>query len=200
MRVGILSDSHLPSYVRQLDELGPDAVKFFSSVDLILHGGDITAPFVLDWLEQFAPVVCSTGNNDPIPDLRCEDVQVLDLEGWRIGMVHDLGLTSRPMTELQKIFSTPVDIMLAGHTHQEALLYREGVVILNSGSVTFPQHKDLRLGTVGLLDLSPDKIEANIILLGHTPGYPNPGQEMGLQVYNGDVTANGGAIVSLNGT
>ena len=26
---------------------------------------------VLDWLEPFAPVVCTTGNNDPIVDSRC---------------------------------------------------------------------------------------------------------------------------------
>ena len=71
MRIGLLSDTHLPALIRNLDELGPEPARFFESVDLILHGGDLTSPLVLDWLEQFAPVVCVTGNNDPIADQGC---------------------------------------------------------------------------------------------------------------------------------
>lgn len=182
MRIGLLSDTHLPALIRSLDELGPQPADFFSTVDLILHGGDLTAPFILDWLEEFAPVVCVTGNNDPIPDPRTSEVQMLEVEGWRIGMVHSLDREFRPMSELQQLFPGPVDIMVAGHTHQEKLEYREGRVLLNSGSITFPQHKDLRLGTVGLLELSPGRLHAEIIPLGHTPGKPNPGQAMVLDL------------------
>ena len=64
MRIGLLTDTHLPGIIRTLDELGPLPGEFLSSVDLILHGGDLTSPIVLDWCEQFAPVICSTGNND----------------------------------------------------------------------------------------------------------------------------------------
>lgn len=187
MRIGILSDTHLPNLVRHLDELGPEPAEFFSTVDLILHGGDLTSPMVLDWLEQFAPVVCTTGNNDPISDSRCKDVEILDLHGWRLGMVHSLRRGFRPMTELQKLFPSPVDIMVAGDTHQEVLEYREGVVLLNSGSPTFPQHKDLRLGTVGLLELTSNSLHAEIIVLGHTPGKPNPGKAVTLDIQNGHV-------------
>jgi putative phosphoesterase len=190
MRIGILSDTHLPNLVRHLDELGPEPAEFFSTVDLILHGGDLTSPMVLDWLEQFAPVVCTTGNNDPFSDSRCKDVEILDLHGWRLGMVHSLRRGFRPMTELQKLFPTPVDIMVAGDTHQEVLEYREGVVLLNSGSPTFPQHKDLRLGTVGLLELTANSLHAEIIVLGHTPGKPNPGKAVTLDIQNGHVYKN----------
>jgi hypothetical protein len=169
--------------------LGPEPAGFFSTVDLILHGGDLTSPIILDWLEQFAPVVCATGNNDPIADPRSMDVQMLEIEGWRIGMVHSLNREFRPMAELQQMFPSPVDIMIAGHTHQEVLEYREGVVLMNSGSPTFPQHKELRLGTVGLLELSPDCLHAEIILLGHTEGRPNPGKPMSLDIQNGKLTS-----------
>jgi hypothetical protein len=185
MRIGILSDTHLPGIIRQLDELGPEPASFFASVDLILHGGDLTSPMVLDWLEQFAPVICTTGNNDPYSDPRCQDVQLLDVHGWRIGMVHSLQRGFRPMAELQKLFPVRVDIMLAGDTHQEVLEHRDGVVLLNSGSPTFPQHKDLRLGTVGLLELTPTALHAEIILLGQTPGKPNPGRALTLDLANG---------------
>jgi putative phosphoesterase len=188
MRIGILSDTHLPNIIRELDELGPEPAAFFATVDLILHSGDLSSPMVLDWLEQFAPVACVIGNNDPISDPRCKEVEVLDLEGWQVGMVHSLKRGFRPMHELQQLFPTPVEIMIAGDTHLEQLDYRDGVVILNSGSPTFPQHKDLRLGTVGLLELTSNTLHAEIVLLGETPGKPNPGTPMMLQIQDGNVT------------
>ena len=33
----------------------------------------------------------------------------------------------------------------------------------------------MRLGTVGLLDLTPETLRAEIVVLGETPGSPNPG-------------------------
>ena len=187
MRIGILSDTHLPNLIRHLDELGPEPARFFATVDLILHGGDLTSPRVLDWLEQFAPVLCTTGNNDPIIDARCKEVEILDVQGWRLGMVHSLRRGFRPMPELQQLFPTPVEIMVAGDTHYEVLEYRDGVVVLNSGSPTFPHHKDLRLGTVGLLELAPGKLHAEIVLLGQTPGKLNPGRAMTLDIQDGRV-------------
>ena len=129
-----------------------------------------------------APVVCATGNNDPIADSRSKDVQMLYVEGWRLGMVHNLDRQFRPMEELQKTFPESVDIIVSGHTHQERLELRDGVVLLNSGSITFPHHKELRLGTVGLLDLEPGRLHAEIIVLGDTPGRPNPGSSMALDI------------------
>ena len=188
MRIGLLTDTHLPGIIRHLDDLGPEPAQFFSNVDLVLHGGDLTSPMVLDWLEQFAPVVCATGNNDPIPDPRSEEVQVIDVEGWRIGMVHNLRRPSRPVSELQSAFPTSVDIMVWGHTHHEVLEYREGVLLLNSGSITFPHNKEARLGTVGLLELTPGWVHAEIKVLGHTPGRPNPGRDMSLEIQDGLIT------------
>ena len=101
---------------------------------------------------------------------------------WRIGMIHSLEREFRPMSELKQLFPSPVDIMVAGHTHQERLEYRDEVVLLNSGSITFPHHKELRLGTVGLLDLRPGTLHAEIIPLGDTPGRPNPGSAMVLDI------------------
>ena len=182
MRIGLLSDTHLPALVRNLDEMGPEPADFFATVDLILHGGDLTSPIILDWLEQFAPVLCATGNNDPLVDPRMKDVQMLEVEGWRIGMVHSLDRQFRPMSELQKTFPSAVDIIVAGHTHQEQLELREEVVLVNSGSITFPHHKELRLGSIGLLELKPGRLHAEIIAVGHTLGRPNPVTPMILDI------------------
>ena len=97
-------------------------------------------------------------------------------------MVHSLDRQFRPISELQKVFPTPVNIMVAGHTHQEQLEVRDGVLMLNSGSITFPHQKELRLGTVGLLELEPGRLHAEIVVLGHTPGRPNPGTAMAIDI------------------
>ena len=88
----------------------------------------------------------------------------------------------RTVAELQKTFPESVNIIVSGHTHQERLELRDGVVLLNSGSITFPHHKELRLGTVGLLDLQPGRLHAEIIVLGDTTGRPNPGSPMTLNI------------------
>jgi len=182
MKIGLLTDTHLPNLIKDLDELGPEPAEFFSSVDLIMHGGALIYTRVLDWLEQFAPVICANGNNDPYDDHRSEEVQVLEVEGWRIGMVHDLGSEHLPMSKMRRLFPSPVDVMVGGHTHQEVLYEREGVVILNTGSITFPRHKELRLGGVGLLELKPGSLHAEIIPIGETPGRPNPCEALSLDV------------------
>ena len=195
MRIGLLTDTHLPGIIRTLDELGPLPGEFLSSVDLILHGGDLTSPIVLDWCEQFAPVICSTGNNAPIPDPRMKEVQVLELEGWTVGMIHSLEGQFRPINELQSLFPTDVEIMISGHTHKERLEYREGVILINSGSITFPQHKEVRLGTVGILELEPGIARAEIFPLGETKGSPNPGETLCLEIKNGTVTHTEGSVI-----
>ena len=188
MRIGLVTDTHLPALHRQLDDLGPEAAEFFASVDLILHAGDVTAPSVLDWLAQFASVVVAQGNNDGFADPRMKPVQVLDFHGWRIGMVHNLAPERRPVEVLrERHFGMHVDIMIAGHTHLERLEQRDGVTLINSGSPILPHHKDTRHGTVGLLELAPGRLHAEIRLLGHTEGRRNPATPMLLEVIEGQV-------------
>ena len=195
MRIGLITDTHLPGQIRDLGELGTLPQEFLSSVDLIMHGGDLTSPIVLDWCEQFAPVICSTGNNDPIPDPRMKEVQILETDGWTIGKIHSLEGQFRPIEDLQKLFPKPVNIMISGHTHQERLEYREGVILINSGSITFPQHKEVRLGTVGILEIESRKLKVDIFTLGETPGSPNPGSRLYLKVEEGIVVSSKGAVL-----
>lgn len=185
MRIGLISDTHLPSLIHSLDELGPEVGEFLSSVDLILHGGDISRPKVLDWMEAYAPVRAARGNHDVFDDPRIEDRQVLEIEGWQIVMAHDLRREDRPIREIiERDFSglTP-DIVIGGDTHMERLEYREGgVVLINSGSPNLLHHKETRLGTVAILELERDRLHAEIVSLGHTEGAPNPGIPRHLEI------------------
>lgn len=177
MRIAIVSDTHLPALFPQLDGLGPEAAAFLSDVELILHAGDVTSPSVLDWLEQFAPVVVARGNNDGFHDPRMQPRQILDLEGWRIGMAHDLTPESRPLTTIRdRHFDATIDVMIAGHTHLERIEQRDGLLLINAGSPILPHHKETRLGCAVRLELAPGFLRADVIRLGETPGRPNPTQ------------------------
>ena len=110
-------------------------------------------------------------------------------------MRHSLEDQSRAMEELQHLFPSAVDIMISGHTHQERLEYRDDVVLINTGSITFPQHKEVRLGTVGLLDLKRDLLRADIIPLGHSAGNPNPSTSVSIEISAGSITRTHGPVI-----
>ena len=186
MRVGLITDTHLPSLMRSLGELGPEVADFLSTVELILHAGDVTAPRVIEWCEQFAPIRVARGNNDLFEHPSMEEVQLLDIEGWRIGMAHELRPESRPIQEILDtcLDGEEVDILIGGDTHVERLEYRDNVLLINSGSPNLPHHKETRLGTVGLLELEPGRVHAEIVHLGHTPGSPNPATAKHLEIHN----------------
>jgi uncharacterized protein len=181
MRIGLISDTHLPSRVKHLGELGPQVGEFLAGVKLILHGGDVVLGSVFDWCEQFAPVLAATGNNDHFTDPRMQPLQFLDIEGWRIGMAHDLEPETRPLQEIeQRVFGREIDIIIGGHTHYEHIRHDGRHLLVNSGSPVFPHQYETRLGTAALLDIRPDMMHAEIVLLGETPGMRNPGRASAL--------------------
>ena len=177
MLIGLISDTHMPGARRTLwDEVRTA----FRGVELILHAGDITHPMVLDTLEETAPVLAARGNNDVgWQDPRMKDLQLLDIEGLRLAMVHDMEPETRPIDELRRLHlgGEHADIMVTGDTHFERIDYRDGVLQINSGSPTLPHLWSPRLGTVGLLELDGDRLEARILRLGQTEGRENPGIE-----------------------
>ena len=56
MRIGLVTDTHLQSTIR---ELWDEVRVVFAGADLILHAGDIVSPRGLDWLEEIAPTLAA---------------------------------------------------------------------------------------------------------------------------------------------
>ena len=181
MRIGLLTDTHLPSDIRYLW----DEVRIaFEGVDLILHGGDIVTPGVLDWLEEIAPTLAARGNNDGgWEDKRMQDLHLLDFHGWRLALIHDMEPEDRSIEFLREFYlkGETADIIVTGHTLFERVDYREGVLQVNSVSPTHPHLYSTRLGTVGLLEITTSSVDARVMKIGETPGLRNPGADLAIR-------------------
>ncbi|MEE8422153.1 MAG: YfcE family phosphodiesterase [Dehalococcoidia bacterium] len=169
MRIGLVSDTHIPEARKTLwDEL----YGAFDGVDLILHAGDMHSVVVLDWLERVAPVLAVRGNGDdgsggrPVapPDPRLAHQQVLEVDGLTIGMTHDFSHLELPGASferrMERLFEGAVDIVVAGDTHVPIVTETHGVMIVNSGSPTYPRNLQTQLGTVGFMEIRGGEVDA----------------------------------------
>ena len=179
MRIGIVADTHIPGVAR---ELPPQVAWAFEGVDLILHTGDIFVTSCLDWLEGIAPVLAVEwiGSAQFDGDPRVAGMRVLSLDGHSIGMIHDLMMPGMwdevwPGTiaaryppgdslsaSLSKVFGSVVDIVAFGHTHRALVEEHQGILFVNPGSPTLPRQVR-QLGTVAILDLTPEGRKARIV-------------------------------------
>lgn len=179
MRIGLLSDTHIPEVTSCLPRGVTEA---FKGVELILHAGDIFSPEVLDELEKIAPVFCSRGDDDYYrkADSRIKDVHNLTFEGVSTGLVHDLPYPdlsqhSNPSwkkeeswrkleSAIKQRLGLLPKIIVFGHTHQPLIKEYKGIYFINPGSATFPGYKN-KPGTVAILEVTPALIKAEIMKL-----------------------------------
>ena len=61
MKIGLISDTHIPE---AMPELWPHVYELFKGVECILHAGDIYDLAVLDELQKIAPTYAARGNGD----------------------------------------------------------------------------------------------------------------------------------------
>ncbi len=143
MKLAVVSDTHLPRFGSRL----PPALRrgiLDEGVELIVHLGDFTAPFVPALLEELAPLAAVAGNNDP-PEIvrRYGRRRVLEIAGVRVGMVHgDEGRGARTVDRAVNAFggadaaAGELDAVLFGHSHVPLLERRGRLLLLNPGSPT----------------------------------------------------------------
>ncbi len=173
MRIGLISDTHIPE-ARQA--LWSQAFVAFEGVDLILHGGDMHDLSVIDELEKVAPIHVARGDGDdggggrPVQpeDPRVKEVWTLDLGGLAVGLTHALPIPEMPpsMTvarALDRLFpDRRPDVVVYGDSHVEAIDSFDGVLCVNPGSPTYPHNYDTELGTIGFLEIDSGVPRASI--------------------------------------
>lgn len=177
MKIGVLADTHVPDRRRSLP---PSVLEVFSSVEIVLHAGDITHMGLLQQLQEQVSLtfaVCGERDERPVRTF-LQEIQVLEFGGVRIGLIHGNRDSRTEFTEkLQAIFRpwtyttaffdyilsrfTNVDAIVFGHTHIPYAKIHNGVFLFNPGSLV-PRTGE---PSVGMLEIDTRGIRGRIINL-----------------------------------
>ncbi|QQK78370.1 metallophosphoesterase [Salicibibacter cibarius] len=151
MKVIVVSDTHMKGKVPKL----PFRLRQeLEDVDFIIHAGDWSTLGVYDALAAYAPVEGVHGNiDDDGVRVRFPAKQVLELNGYSIGIVHGHGHGNSTERRAVEAFSEQdVNIIIFGHSHIPSLRYFKKQLLINPGSPTdkranpFYSYASLELG------------------------------------------------------
>lgn len=157
MKVGVISDTHVPAASRSLP---PAIFEIFKNVDLILHAGDILELSVLDELRAIAPVEAVAGNMDGSEvHLNLPYKKIVRLERYRAGLIHGKYKIDIQREMIRKEFDD-VDLIVYGHSHTPFWGTVDGVYFLNPGSPTDKRYAPYN--SVAILEVG-DELKAEII-------------------------------------
>jgi uncharacterized protein len=160
VRAVVISDTHIrDDGKRRL----PDPVyAALRDADVILHCGDVVERALLDELATYAPTHAVLGNNDTALRGTLPEQLLLELDGVRVGMVHDSGATKGRPARVHRMFPDCA-VVVFGHSH--APVDDEGVDgqrLFNPGSPT--QRRMQPHPSFGVLDLADGEIAAHRIV------------------------------------
>ncbi len=157
MKIGVLSDTHIPGAAPAL----PAAVfRLFADADLILHAGDIVDLAVLEELRALAPVEAVAGNMDGLEALQTLSAKkVLSLGRFTVGLIHGKFKIEVQKEMIRKEFGK-VDLIVYGHSHTPFWGRVGDVLFLNPGSPTDNRHAPYH--SVAVLTVG-DELTAEII-------------------------------------
>jgi len=136
MKIGILSDTHIPE---QVDALPGEVISGLKGADVILHAGDLVDLKVFDILKKIAGEVFAVYGNMDYPAVRQKLPQkiILEYEGLRIGLFHGKGAAENIIPLLKEVFKEDnLQIVVFGHSHQALVTREDGILYFNPGSPT----------------------------------------------------------------
>lgn len=161
LRIGVLSDTHLPDTGDARAFLLDLVESVLAPVDLILHAGDLVAPDLLSVFDAY-PFHAVRGNMDPVT-AGVPLKKVINVGGLTIGMIHGWGPPRGLEDRIYADFSSvSLDCLVYGHSHRPACHQRDGVLFFNPGSAM--DKRCMGYHSVGLLEIGDD-IQGTIIRL-----------------------------------
>lgn len=132
-RILVTSDTHLSSGSR----LPAPLLQLAGRADHVVHAGDFTELDVHGTLATLAPVTAVHGNVDDLATMQAlPDRTEVDLDGVRIGVVHDPGPSVDRHARLRDWFPACA-VVVYGHTHMPELTrVDDDLLVINPGSPT----------------------------------------------------------------
>jgi hypothetical protein len=138
-KIGLISDTH--------GLLRREALQALRGSDLIIHGGDVGDPSILQALADIAPVVAVRGNVDTTDWAKSlPETAVAEAGSVNIYALHDLKTLDLDPK------ASEFHVVVSGHSHKPSRSERNGVLYINPGSAG-PRRFSLPI-TVAILDLS----------------------------------------------
>ncbi len=134
MIVALIADTHLPRGSRRLPE---GCVRRIRDADLLIHAGDFSAAAAYAELAAIGPELVGVHGNvdDAALRARLPERTVVELDGARIGLVHDAGPARGRLPRLRRAFGD-ADAVVFGHSHMPLHERDGGFQIFNPGSPT----------------------------------------------------------------
>jgi putative phosphoesterase len=153
MRVAVLADTHW----KGTDAVPKEVLELLNDVDVVVHAGDLKCEHVMESLEGDSRTVLAVrGNNFELDLASLPDTRVENLDGFKVGIAHDIGSMSQFAAHVKKpedIFGEHVDCVIFGQTHHPFFDVLHGVPFINPGSATDQDHSGSP-GTLALLDIN----------------------------------------------
>ena len=149
MKVLVVSDTH------GRDESLEMAVALEQPFDYLIHCGDVEGrEFFIEALAE-CPCTIVAGNNDFFSRLPREDEFYIGNKKAFIthGHNYSVSMTKEQILEEGKVRGA--DIVMFGHTHQPYFEQKDGITLLNPGSLSYPRQIGRKVSYM-LLDVKPD--------------------------------------------
>ncbi|MDD5347536.1 MAG: metallophosphoesterase [Candidatus Omnitrophica bacterium] len=162
MKIGVLSDTHIPERAPALPR---KIIEAFKGADMIIHAGDFVDTAVIAELRAVCGDVRAVAGNMDGSGVRklFPEKQIIRAGRFSIGVKHGFGPPDKLIDQMLEAFkSNKVDAIVYGHSHQPCNRYINGILFFNPGSPTdevFAPYKSF-----GIIEIN-DTIEAKIVKL-----------------------------------
>ena len=159
MRIGVISDTHIPDRCEHIPEVVMEA---FKHVDVIVHAGDFVNLEAIDELKSACPKLLAVAGNMDSPGVvkKFPVKDIFELSGFKFGLMHGYGAPVNLLALLKDAFkSDKPDVIIFGHSHKAMNKFEDGVLFFNPGSAT-----DFTSGeaSYGIIEIN-GKINAKIV-------------------------------------
>ena len=150
MKILAVSDTH------GRDEKLEQVVEREKPFDYLIHCGDVEGREF--FIEALADCPCTrvAGNNDFFSDLLREDEIVLEGHKIMVTHGHNYGVSMDLYGISEEAAARECEIVLFGHTHKPVIEKKNGVLVINPGSVSFPRQEG-RKPSYAILNLEEGK-------------------------------------------
>ncbi|OGX19201.1 MAG: hypothetical protein A3K83_07155 [Omnitrophica WOR_2 bacterium RBG_13_44_8b] len=160
MRIGVISDTHIPARAK---DIPGEILEAFKNVDMVVHAGDLEDLSVLDKLRASCPDVKAVrGNMDPAGSGGAlPEKIVFKAGGFKFGVMHGYGAPNKLIEILTPVFKDDaVDVIIFGHSHAPFNEKKNGILFFNPGSATDKVFSPYN--SYGIIEIN-DKIDARIV-------------------------------------